>query len=219
MAVDNLQYLPTYTLKKKPIENVFNRIIKRSFDIVFSLFVIVSILLWLIPILYILIKIESRGSAIFKQKRNGLDYKTFDCLKFRSMKTNSFSDKKTTIKGDERITKIGQFIRRTSIDELPQFLNVLKGEMTVVGPRPHMVSQTEIFKESIHNFDERHTIKPGITGLAQVSGSRGEIKNNKDILKRLKYDIFYIEKWSFLLDIKIIYKTILQVLKGDEKAI
>ncbi len=204
MAVDNLQYLPTYTLRKKPIESIFNRAIKRSFDIVFSLLVIVFILSWLIPVLYVLIKIESKGSAIFKQKRNGLDYKTFDCLKFRSMKINRFSDKKTTIKGDERITKMGQFMRRTSIDELPQFWNVLKGEMTIVGPRPHMVSQTEIFKESIHNFDERHTIKPGITGLAQVSGSRGEIKNYKDIKRRLKYDIFYIQKWSFFLDLKII---------------
>ena len=219
MAVDNVQYLFTYTLKKKSVEGVFNRILKRFFDIVFSLFVIVFILSWLLPVLYIFIKIESKGAAIFKQKRNGLNYEIFDCFKFRSMRVNNFSDKKTTIKGDERITKIGRFIRKTSIDELPQFFNVLKGEMTVVGPRPHMVSQTEMFKDTIYNFGERHTVKPGITGLAQVSGCRGEIKNNNDIRSRLKYDVFYIEKWSFYLDLKIILQTILQVFNGDERAI
>ena len=134
------------------------------------------------------------------------------------MGINDRADKDQTIKGDERITKIGKFIRKTSIDELPQFLNVLKGDMSVVGPRPHMLSQSKIFKGVVKEYMVRHFVKPGITGLAQVKGYRGEIENDADIINRVKLDIFYIENWSFVMDINIIIRTILNIFQGEEKA-
>ena len=140
----------------------------------------------------ILIKIDSKGPVFFKQKRNGLDYQEFYCYKFRSMKPNPVANLHQVSRNDERITTIGKFIRKTSIDELPQFINVLKGDMSVVGPRPHMVSHTHMYAERIDKFMVRHFIKPGITGLAQVSGYRGEVENDNDIINRVKFDIFYI---------------------------
>lgn len=219
MAVDNLQYTPTYTLRKKSVEQVFNKTIKRSFDVIFSLLIIVFILSWLIPVLFILIKIESKGPGFFVQERSGLNLEKFYCIKFRSMKINKYSDIKTTVEGDKRITRIGNFIRKTSIDELPQFFNVLMGDMTIVGPRPHMVNQTEKYNQKIDNFKERHREKPGITGLAQVSGCRGVIKNDRDMMNRLRYDLFYINNWSFIFDIKIIFKTVNQLIRYDKYAV
>tara|TARA_B110000240_G_scaffold104869_1_gene118473 strand:+ start:25 stop:432 length:408 start_codon:yes stop_codon:yes gene_type:complete len=121
-------------------------------------------------------------------------------------------------KGDPRVTKIGMFIRKTSIDELPQFINVLKGEMSVVGPRPHMVSHTHMYAEKIDKFMVRHFIKPGITGLAQVSGFRGEVEDDDFIKSRVKYDIYYLENWSILMDLRIVFKTVFDTLGGDDKA-
>ncbi len=134
------------------------------------------------------------------------------------MGVNSRSELDQTVKGDDRITKIGRFIRKTSIDELPQFINVLKGEMSVVGPRPHMLSQSALFKEIVDKYMVRHFVKPGITGLAQVKGCRGEIETDQDIINRVKYDIFYIENWSFVLDLNIIIRTVFNVAAGEEKA-
>lgn len=210
--------VPVLSMRKLPFDNPVVKYGKRLFDIVFSLVVIVFVLSWLTPLLYLLIKSESKGPLFFKQVRDGLQGDTFVCYKFRSMTLNDRSEKDQTVKGDPRITKIGQFIRKTSIDELPQFFNVLKGEMSVVGPRPHMLSQSDRFKKIVDNYMVRHYVKPGITGLAQVKGYRGEIETDEDIKNRVRYDIFYIENWSFILDINIIIRTVLNIFKGEEKA-
>ncbi len=210
--------LPIVALRKIPMDEPYNKFIKRSFDIVLSITIIVGVLSWLTPILGLLIKLESKGPVFFKQKRNGLDYKEFFCYKFRSMTPNPDAHLYQATKGDERITRVGRVIRKTSMDELPQFINVLKGEMSVVGPRPHMVSHTHMYAERIDKFMVRHFIKPGITGLAQVSGFRGEVENESDIINRVKYDIFYLENWSLFLDFKIVFQTIYNALRGEEKA-
>lgn len=210
--------LPILSMRRIPMDEPFNKFLKRSFDIALSLTVIVGILSWLTPLLGLAIKLESKGPVFFKQKRNGLDYKEFYCYKFRSMKPNPQADLHQISKGDERVTRVGRIIRKTSMDELPQFINVLKGDMSVVGPRPHMVSHTHMYAERIDKFMVRHFIKPGITGLAQVSGFRGEVENESDIVNRVKYDIFYLENWSLFLDIKIVFQTIFNALKGEEKA-
>ena len=165
-----------------------------------------------------MIVLESKGPIFFQQNRPGINEKGFLCYKFRSMTPNKDSHLKQATKGDLRITKVGAFIRKTSIDELPQFFNVLFGDMSVVGPRPHMVSHTNMYARRVDKFMVRHFVKPGITGLAQTSGFRGEIEKDKDIINRVKYDIFYIENWSILLDLDIIGRTIISVIKGDEKA-
>lgn len=206
------------SVKKLPFETPENHLIKRTFDIIFSIFIIVFILSWLIPIFWILVKLESKGPLFFKQKREGISGRKFTCYKFRSMKMNSKSNIKHVTKNDERVTHIGSFIRKTSIDELPQFFNVLLGDMSVVGPRPHMTSLSFEYQKDIENYIERHAVKPGITGLAQISGYRGEVKRKSDIKNRVRLDIFYIENWSFFLDIKIIVQTVLNVFIGEEKA-
>ena len=211
-------YIPVLTLRNIPLEDSVNTFIKRGFDILFSSIVIVFILSWLTPIIAILIKLESKGTVFFKQSRNGFNYKEFDCYKFRSMMPNRDAHLYQATRGDERVTKVGKFIRKTSIDELPQFFNVLFGDMSVVGPRPHIVSHTNMYAKKIDKFMVRHFVKPGITGLAQTSGFRGEVETDKDIIGRVKYDIFYIENWSLLLDIKIIIQTFINAVKGDEKA-
>jgi len=209
-------YVPVLSFRDIPLDDSINTFAKRAFDVLLSLFVLVGILSWLTPLIALLIQIESKGPVFFKQLRNGLDYSEFYCFKYRSMKPSTSANQVT--RGDTRITRVGKFIRRTSIDELPQFINVLKGDMSVVGPRPHMVKHNEEFAKKVDKFMVRHLVKPGITGLAQVSGFRGEIETNKDIVNRVKYDIFYIENWSLLLDIKIIVLTALNAIKGEEKA-
>jgi len=211
-------YIPVLSLRVIPLQEPVSQFIKRFFDILFSLFVIVFVLSWLTPILAICIKLESKGPVFFKQSRNGFNYQEFDCYKFRSMTPNKDAHLHQATKGDERITKVGVFIRKTSMDELPQFFNVLFGDMSVVGPRPHMVSHTNMYAQRIDKFMVRHFVKPGITGLAQVSGFRGEVEKDDDIVSRVKYDIFYIENWSLLLDVKIILQTVTNAIKGEEKA-
>ena len=210
--------LPILSMRKIPMDEPFNKFLKRSFDIVLSLLIIVGLLSWLTPILGILIKLDSKGPVFFKQKRNGLDYQEFYCYKFRSMKPNAMAHLHQISKGDERVTRVGKIIRKTSMDELPQFINVLKGDMSVVGPRPHMVSHTHMYAERIDKFMVRHFIKPGITGLAQVSGYRGEVEDDNHIINRVKYDIFYLENWSLFLDIKIVFQTVYNALRGEDKA-
>jgi len=211
-------YTPILTLRTIPLEDSVNTIIKRIFDILFSSIVIVFILSWLTPIIAIFIKLESKGSVFFKQSRNGFNFREFDCYKFRSMTPNKDAHLYQATRDDQRVTKVGKFIRKTSIDELPQFFNVLFGDMSVVGPRPHMVSHTNMYAKKIDKFMVRHFVKPGITGLAQTSGFRGEVETDKDIIGRVKYDIFYIENWSLLLDLKIIIQTFMNAVKGDDKA-
>jgi putative colanic acid biosynthesis UDP-glucose lipid carrier transferase len=211
-------YLPILSLRDIPLHNPINAFLKRSFDVLFSIFMIFGILIWLGPILAILIALESKGPIFFVQKRSGLDNKEFQCFKFRSMAMNTKADELQAGKNDMRVTTIGKFLRKTSIDELPQFYNVLFGNMSVVGPRPHMLKHTDEYANKVDKYMVRHFVKPGITGLAQVRGYRGEIEKDSDIQNRIKFDIFYIENWSFFLDIKIIVQTILIIFSGDEKA-
>ncbi|RBA29710.1 exopolysaccharide biosynthesis polyprenyl glycosylphosphotransferase [Flavobacterium tibetense] len=218
LAVEYYEYIPIISLRTIPLDKEVNKRLKRFFDIVFSLVIIVFLLSWLTPILALIIRLESKGPTFFKQKRNGLNYEEFNCFKFRSMHLNPIADLEQVQKNDPRITKIGRFMRKTSIDELPQFFNVLLGDMSVVGPRPHMVSHTEMYAKSVDKFMVRHFIKPGITGLAQTNGFRGEVESERDIINRVKYDIFYLENWSILLDIKIIFITIINAIKGEKKA-
>jgi putative colanic acid biosynthesis UDP-glucose lipid carrier transferase len=161
----------------------------------------------------IIIKLESNGPIFFKQGRPGIDEKEFFCYKFRSMRINGTTEKEAS-RNDPRVTKIGKFLRKTSIDELPQFFNVLLGDMSVVGPRPHLWSQNKAYANKIKKYMVRHYVKPGITGLAQVKGYRGEIETDEDMINRIKYDVFYIENWSFAMDLKIIFQTVINIFKG-----
>lgn len=218
LKVDYYGVIPVLPSRTSPLNDPLNYFIKRVFDIIFSLCVIVFIMSWLTPLVALLIRLESKGSIFFKQKRHGLDYEEFNCYKFRSMYVNENADIDEAVKNDPRITKVGAFLRRTSIDEMPQFFNVLVGNMSVVGPRPHMINFTEKYAVKVNKFKARHFIKPGITGMAQTHGYRGEIENDTDIINRIKYDIFYMESWSLLLDLKIIYLTIKNAIKGEKKA-
>lgn len=211
-------YIPILSLRDIPLHITINSFLKRAFDILFSLIIILGLLSWLIPLLAIIISLESKGPVFFRQKRNGIDNREFFCYKFRSMTPNDNADNFQATKGDMRITKIGKFLRRTSIDELPQFYNVLFGTMSVVGPRPHMVKHTNEYANKVDKYMLRHFVKPGITGLAQIRGCRGEIEKDNDILNRIKFDIFYVENWSLFLDIKIIVQTVLNALSGEDKA-
>ena len=206
------------SLREMPLSNDFNTILKRIFDIVFSLFVIIFLLSWITPIIALIIKIESRGPVLFKQIRNGIKFREFTCYKFRSMIENNDADIQQATKNDKRVTKIGKILRKTSLDELPQFFNVLIGNMSVVGPRPHMIKENERYSRSVDKFMVRHFVKPGITGLAQVKGFRGEIETDEDIINRVKYDIYYLENWSLILDLNIVFLTTINFLTGQKKA-
>ena len=189
---------------------------KRIFDIVFAGLVAILLLSWLVPLIALCIKLDSHGPVFFRQLRTGKNGKPFYCLKFRSMRTSADADRTQASRYDSRITRIGGFLRKTSLDELPQFFNVLKGEMSVVGPRPHMLRHTEDYAQVIDNFMDRHLVMPGITGLAQVSGYRGETKEVRAMVNRVRADIRYLRNWSFLLDLKIVLLTVWQVIKPDE---
>jgi len=205
-------------IQQGPLNFWLNRLIKRFFDIVVSIVVIVLILSWLIPLLSIIDLFSQKEGVFFVQPRSGLNNKTFGLLKFRTMKKNSDAHTKQAAQDDNRITKLGEILRKTSIDELPQFFNVILGKMSVIGPRPHMLKHTEEYKTLVNKFMIRHAVKPGITGYAQVRGHRGEIKKTKDMKERVKLDIFYIENWTLSLDFKIVFLTIGNLLKGDKKA-
>lgn len=208
----------TDEVENTSFELMRSRLLKRIFDIFFSILVCVFVLSWLYPVIFIFIKIESQGPVIFKQHREGLHGRPFICYKFRSMYSNSFTDNRSADSNDEKITKVGAFLRRNSLDELPQFLNVLYGSMSVVGPRPHLKKLAQEYQKEVGNYTHRHDVKPGITGLAQVSGYRGKIRKKADIKNRIRLDIFYIKKRSLVLDISIIIKTIYNLFKGDENA-
>jgi len=210
--------IPILVNRREPLSSIGNRIVKRLFDIVFSLLVIVFLLSWFLPLMILLIKLESKGDALFLQLRSGKKNKPFYCYKFRSMNMNKDSNNLQASRNDPRITKIGAFMRRTSIDELPQFFNVLFGNMSVVGPRPHMLKHTEEYSQLIDKYMVRHFLKPGITGWAQINGFRGETKHHEQMLGRVKHDIWYMENWSLFLDIKIMYKTVVNAVKGEENA-
>lgn len=194
------------------------QIFKRAFDIIFSLLIIFFVFSWLCPLIAILIKLESNGPVFFIQLRTGQNGSHFKCYKFRSMHVNTDADRKQATRNDHRITKIGAFLRRTSLDELPQFFNVLAGNMSIVGPRPHMISHTEKYQQLTDNYKIRQQLKPGITGWAQISGFRGEIADNDAILNRVNADVWYLKNWSFMLDLKIIFLTFWITLRGDKHA-
>jgi putative colanic acid biosynthesis UDP-glucose lipid carrier transferase len=217
LKIEYYEFFPVLSLRKTMLHDPTTKAFKRIFDIFFSSIVIIGLLSWLTPLLALLIKIESRGPIFFKQGRPGIDEKEFFCYKFRSMKINITTEREAS-KNDPRVTRIGRFLRKTSIDEMPQFLNVLIGEMSVVGPRPHLWSQNKAYGNKIKKYMVRHYVKPGITGLAQVRGFRGEIETDDDMINRIKYDVFYIENWSLLLDIKIIVQTVINIFKGEDKA-
>ena len=209
---------PVISLRKEPLESVSNRFKKRAFDIVFSLGVIIFLMSWLYPLIAILIKLQSKGPVLFKQQRSGRNDEPFWCYKFRSMRVNNDSDKKQATKDDNRITPIGKFLRKSSLDELPQFFNVLLGNMSVVGPRPHMLSHTEEYRAIINQFMVRHFLKPGITGWAQVNGFRGETKEDGAMQKRVQHDIWYLENWTAMLEVKIVFMTVINMIKGEDNA-
>ena len=199
--------IPVLYVREEPLLNPFNRFIKRSFDIVAACLFLFTIFPFIYIIVGTIIKITSPGPIFFKQKRNGLDGKEFFCYKFRSMKVNNDADKVQATKNDPRKYPFGNFMRRTNIDELPQFINVLNGTMSIVGPRPHMVKHTEEYGALIDKYMVRHLAKPGITGWAQVKGCRGETKELYQMEERIEKDIWYVENWSFLLDLRIIFMT------------
>ena len=210
--------LPILSLRSEPLDDVGNRVKKRMLDIAISLFVIVFFLSWMVPLFALLIFIESGESVFFKQLRTGKNKKSFYCLKFRSMKSNKDADLKQATANDSRITRLGKFIRRTSLDEFPQFINVFKGEMSLVGPRPHMLKHTNDYSKIVDDYMVRQFLKPGITGWAQINGYRGEITNPEQIKMRVDKDLWYLENWNLWLDIQILFLTVYYVFRGDKNA-
>ncbi|MEO8768981.1 MAG: undecaprenyl-phosphate glucose phosphotransferase [Ferruginibacter sp.] len=218
VIIDYIRDLPILSLRSEPLEDVGNRFKKRILDVSISLLVCIFVLSWLIPILGLLIILESRGPIFFSQLRTGKNNQNFKCLKFRSMKPNKDSESKQATKGDMRVTRIGRIIRKTSLDEFPQFINVLKGEMSLVGPRPHMVKHTSDYSKIVDQYMIRHFLKPGITGWAQINGLRGEITDPKQIKMRVANDLWYLENWNVWLDLRILFLTVYHVFKGDKAA-
>jgi putative colanic acid biosynthesis UDP-glucose lipid carrier transferase len=216
--IDYLKEIPIISLRKEPLDELGNRISKRIFDIVISFCVVVFILSWLIPLISLLIFLESRGPIFFIQLRTGKNNRSFRCFKFRSMHLNKNANTQQASRMDNRITRVGRFLRRTSLDELPQFLNVLKGDMSVAGPRPHMLKHTDEYSKLIGQYMVRQFVKPGITGWAQVNGFRGETRNIIQMQKRVEHDLWYLENWNLFLDIKIFFMTIFNVVRGEKNA-
>lgn len=218
VVIDFIKDLPVLSMRADPLEDVGNRMKKRIFDVVVSGLVIIFILTWLIPLVAILILLDSRGPVFFTQLRTGLTDNPFFCYKFRTMRVNNESDSKQATKDDSRVTRLGSFLRKTSIDEFPQFFNVFRGEMSLVGPRPHMLKHTSEYAKIVEHYMIRQMLKPGITGWAQVNGLRGEISNPVQIQQRVASDLWYLEHWSIWLDIKIMFLTIHKVFVGDKQA-
>lgn len=218
----NIEYYgntPVLSVRPEPLDNMYNRIQKRSFDIFFAGLFFVLFGWWLFPIIALFVKLSSPGPVYFIQKRSGEGNREFLCYKFRTMKVNAEADSKQATKNDPRITRVGAFLRKTNLDELPQFINVLRGDMSVVGPRPHMLKHTEEYSKIVNNFMVRQFVKPGITGAAQANGYRGDTTDPVMMEKRVQYDLWYLENWSFWLDVKIVLLTVWSMLKGNENAV
>lgn len=205
-------------LRPEPLEDPMVRAGKKLMDWMISIPVVLLVLPWFIALVWIIQRLYSPGPLFYRQKRAGLQNKTFEILKFRTMHTDHGQEARQASKGDSRIYPLGNLIRKFSIDELPQFLNVLKGDMSVIGPRPHLTQHNESFAKALHNYHVRAAVKPGITGLAQVMGYRGETKTDEDVIKRVKADIYYLENWSFSMDIWILFKTFWQILFPPDSA-
>ncbi len=217
--IDSYRGIPVVTLRKEPLQLPLNKLFKRIFDVIFSLLALIVLTPLIFPWVAIAIKFNSKGPIFFKQLRSGENNMQFWCYKFRTMAVNELSDKLQATKNDARITRVGKFLRKSNFDELPQFFNVLRGEMSVVGPRPHMLKHTEDYSKLVSKFLVRHFAKPGITGWAQVTGHRGETNEVSDMQKRVEADIWYVENWSFVLDIRIIFMTVRNMIVGDENAV
>lgn len=218
LVLEMIESIPLLTVRTEPLQFAYNRALKRSFDILFS----ISVLLTIYPLLYVIIgiciKLSSRGPVLFKQVRTGMYGQDFECFKFRTMKVNAEADSLQAVKDDPRKTKVGDFLRKSNLDEFPQFINVLFGDMSVVGPRPHMLKHTELYSFLIDKYMVRHLVKPGVTGWAQVTGYRGETKTLEQMEGRVKRDVWYLENWSFFLDLKIIVLTLVNMFKGEKNA-
>ena len=224
--ISSIGNFPIITARQEPLEEANRRFFKRSFDIVFSFLVLVFLLSWLYPIIALLIKLDSKGKVLFVQKRIGAKNQMFECYKFRTLTSESSQETeafKPVLMGDKRVTTLGNFLRKSNIDELPQFFNVLKGDMSVVGPRPHAIPYQDLYGKVFEEIKMRHNVRPGLTGWAQVNGMRGDVEdekeNNRRTIMRMKYDLWYIENWTMRLDIQIILMTIWQMIKGDTKAV
>ena len=217
MELSHVDTTMVLSVRNEPLQELTNRFIKRTFDIAVS----ALFLLTVFPIVYlvagIIIKCQSRGPIIFKQKRNGLNGREFYCLKFRSMHVNKQADTLQATEHDPRKFRFGDLMRRTNIDELPQFINVLRGDMSLVGPRPHMLKHTEEYSRLISSYMIRHLVKPGITGWAQTNGFRGRTETVADMERRVKADIWYVENWSFGLDLRIMWRTVVTMLFRQDK--
>jgi putative colanic acid biosynthesis UDP-glucose lipid carrier transferase len=218
IVLNRIGNVPVLSVRKAPLSHTHNAFIKRAIDVVVSFIFLITLFPVIYLILGILIKVNSPGPVFFVQERTGLKGKNFKCYKFRSMRCNGEANTRQATANDERKTRIGDFIRRTSIDELPQFINVLKGDMSIVGPRPHPIFLNEKYSKLIEKYMVRHFVKPGITGLAQINGLRGETKDVKEMEGRIKKDIWYLENWSMALDIEIILRTVFMMITGDRKA-
>lgn len=190
-----------------PLEKLHNIILKRCFDILLSVLLIIVLLSWLIPVLAILIKLDSNGPVFFLQKRNKNGGRFFTCIKFRSMIVNKEADIVSAAENDKRITRFGKFLRNYHLDELPQLFNVLMGDMSIIGPRPHMISENAMYEKLVKQYTYRHTVKPGMTGLAQSFGYFGATADLEKVEQRVALDIQYIKQWSLAMDVKIVYRT------------
>ncbi len=210
--------VPVSKIRREPLDSVVARWTKRAFDIVFSFCVIVFVFSWLFPLLALMVKLSSKGPVFFKQNRLGRDNKEFVCWKFRSMRMNAEADSKQATKNDPRVTKVGAFLRKSNLDEMPQFFNVFMGQMSVVGPRPHPLRLNDQYRDIIDKYMVRHFVRPGITGWAQVNGFRGETRTPELMERRVELDVWYLENWSFWLDLKIVVKTVTNMLGKEENA-
>lgn len=218
LAYDEFGGRSILKLHDEPLSLAQNQIIKRAFDLVVSGLFLITVFPLLLITVGLGVKLSSPGPIFFKQKRTGYNGKSFDCYKFRSMRVSADADTKQATADDPRKTKFGDFIRRTSLDEFPQFINVFLGDMSLVGPRPHMEYHTEKYSELISDYMVRHLVRPGITGWAQVNGCRGETKTVEEMADRVEHDIWYLEHWTMMLDIEILFKTVKQILGGDKQA-
>jgi putative colanic acid biosynthesis UDP-glucose lipid carrier transferase len=210
--IKKLYNIPVIEVNQLPLDLWYNKALKRTFDVIFSLFVLVFFFSWMYLIFGLIIKIKSKGPILFVQRRNGLGGKTFSCFKFRTMVINNQEDTKFADNNDKRLTKFGKFLRISALDEMPQFINVLFGDMSVVGPRPHPIKLNEEYSKKVEKFSKRHQFKPGITGLAQIRGFRGKIYGFYDMSSRVKLDRYYFKNWSIFFDLKICLKTALGIL-------
>jgi len=217
--IDFLNDLPIISLRNDPLEDIGNKMKKRLFDVIFSMLIVIFLLSWLMPLIALVIKLTSKGPVFFRQKRLGKDNKIFKVLKFRTMKiVEDDKDFRQATKGDDRITPIGRFLRKSSLDELPQFFNVIAGHMSVCGPRPHPLALNDTYKKIVDQYMVRQFLKPGITGWAQLNGFRGETRETSKMKKRIEFDLWYLENWSLWLDVKVIFLTAFKMIKGDANA-